>query len=73
MSTTKQKTDIQSMSSLDRRILCQGIVQAVIKSGIAPVDWEQLSERGVKVTLRLLKSIDPNERKKTNGKNKSKG
>lgn len=60
----KKQTDLQTMTSKDRRILVQGITQAVIKSGIAPKDWEKMALRGVKVTLRTLKSIDPNEKRK---------
>lgn len=68
----KEKTDLQSMSRLDRRITCQGITQAVIASGADPKEWEVLVERGVKVTLRMVKKIDPLERKmKANG-NKTK-
>lgn len=65
----KEKTDLQTMTRLDRRITCQGITQAVIVSGADPKDWEALVDRGVKVTLRMVKKIDPLERKKkANGK-----
>lgn len=62
-SMSKATTDLQTMTSRDRRILCQGITQAVINARYAPKYWEQLTIRGVKVALRTLKSIDPNERK----------
>lgn len=63
-STHKSTTDLQTMTSRDRRILCQGITQAVIAAGINPKLWDKAVRRGVKVTLRMLKGLDPNEKGK---------
>jgi len=60
----KKETDLQTMISRDRRILTQGITQAVIAAGIDPKDWEKAVQRGVKVALRTLKGIDPREKRK---------
>ena len=57
-----RETDLQTMTSKDRRILVQGTLQAVINSGVDYNQWEVLTKRAVKVALRVLKSIDPNEK-----------
>lgn len=66
---SKPMTDLQTMTAKDRRILVQGLLQAVMHSGtIPPADWEKYTKYAVRVALRTLKSIDPNERGKKHGK-----
>lgn len=65
---SKSTTDLKTMTSKDRRILIQGILQAIIVSGkVDPKFWEKHTKHGVRVALRVLKYLDPNERGKKSG------
>lgn len=65
---SKATTDLSTMTSKDRRILVQGVLQAIIVSGnVAPKHWEKYTKYAVRVALHTLKSIDPNERGNKNG------
>lgn len=64
---SKATTDLETMTSKDRRILVQGTLQAVIHSGIDPQRWEKYTKYAVRVALRTLRSIDPNEKGKKRG------
>lgn len=66
-SMSKATTDIQSMTGKDRRIMVQGLLQAIINSGAPPARWEKHTREAVRVMLRTLRSIDPNEKGKKNG------
>lgn len=57
-------TDLKSMTGKDRRILVQGLLQAVIHSGVDPKRWNKHTKYAVRVALHTLRSIDPNEKGK---------
>lgn len=60
---SKATTDLQTMTSKDRRILVQGLLQAIINTGnVEPKHWENYTKYAVRVALRTLRSIDPNEK-----------
>lgn len=62
---SKATTDLQTMTSKDRRILVQGVLQSIIVSGkYSPNSWERHTKYAVRVALRTLRSIDPNEKGK---------